>query len=427
MAQAARTTAEKIIAAHAGADVSAGAAVRVDVDLVMATDGNAPLAIELLKRELGAEEAEIDGSRIVLVIDHCAPAPNAGAANMQVAMRRFAAACGARIYDAGSGISHVVLPEQGDVLPGMLVLGSDSHTVTYGALNCLGIGMGSTDIAVAMRTGRTWLRVPETIKVWLSGQLQETASAKDAVLALVREIGVDGATYACLEFDGDGLESLSMEERLTFANMSIEMGAKCALMPVDGVCREWLGQRVKEPPAGEWSDPGCSFAAELELDLGAVRPMVARPHDLTEITELDGAEGTPIDIAFIGTCTNGRLSDLRRAAKVLAGRQVAPGVQLIVSPGSRQVLAGALSEGLIESLVAAGALITTPGCGPCVGTHQGVPGDGHTLITTANRNFRGRMGNREASIFVASPEVVARSALAGVVTGAVPTGQASER
>jgi 3-isopropylmalate/(R)-2-methylmalate dehydratase large subunit len=416
MAPGARTTVEKIIAAHAGADVRAGEAKWVDVDLVMATDGNAPLAIELLKRELGAEESEIDGERIVLVIDHCAPAPNAGAANMQAAMRRFAAACGARMYDAGAGVSHVVLPEQGDVLPGMLVLGSDSHTVTYGAVNCLGIGMGSTDIAVAMRTGRTWMRVPETIKVWLDGSVPEGASAKDAVLALVREIGVDGATYACLEFDGEGVGSLSVEERLTFANMSIEMGAKCALMPVDGVCSEWLGERVDSVPDGFWSDSGAAFAKEVRLDLGSVRPLVARPHDLTEIDELGAAEGTPIDIAFIGTCTNGRISDLRRAARVLDGRKVAPGVQLIVSPGSREVLAEALREGLIETLVAAGAMVTTPGCGPCVGTHQGVPGDGHTLITTANRNFRGRMGNRDASIFVASPEVVARSAVEGAIS-----------
>ena len=411
-----RTAAEKIIGSHSGRPVVAGDLVRADVDVIMATDGNAPLAIELLRRELGAEDSSIDGSRIILVIDHCAPAPNLGAANMQALMREFGRACNGRLYDAGMGISHVVLPEKGDVRPGMFVVGSDSHTVTYGAVNCLGTGMGSTDIAVSMFTGRTWLRVPETIRVNLTRALPPKVSAKDAVLELVRRIGVDGATYACLEFGGDGLASLSMDERFTLANMSIEMGAKCTLMPADEVCQAWLRERVTEPIEPVVSDPSCDYAGVVELDLHNVEPMIAAPHDLTEIGPLTQAVGTPIDIAFIGTCTNGRISDLRRAAAALEGQRVAPGVQLIITPGSRDVLTLALEEGLIETFVAAGALVTTPGCGPCVGTHQGIPADGHTVITTANRNFRGRMGNRDASIYVASPETVARSAVCGSVS-----------
>ncbi len=411
-----RTAAEKIIGAHAGCPVVAGDLVRADVDVIMATDGNAPLAIELLRRELGAEDSSIDGSRIILVIDHCAPAPNLGAANMQALMRDFGSACNARLYDAGTGISHVVLPEKGDVKPGMLVVGSDSHTVTYGAVNCLGTGMGSTDIAVSMFTGRTWLRVPETIRVNLTRSLPAKASAKDAILELVRRIGVDGATYGCLEFGGDGLASLSMDERFTFANMAIEMGAKCTLMPADEVCQAWLSERLTEPIEPVTSDPSCDYAGVVELDLHDVEPMIASPHDLTEISPLSEAEGTPIDIAFIGTCTNGRIADLRRAATVLHGQKVAPGVQLIITPGSQDVLKLALREGLIETFVEAGALITTPGCGPCVGTHQGIPADGHTVITTANRNFRGRMGNRDAAIFVASPDTVAWSAVRGSVS-----------
>lgn len=411
-----RTAVEKIIGAHGGRDVRAGEIVRVDVDAIMATDGNAPLAIDLLRTELDTPDAEVDGSRILLVIDHCAPAPNLGAANMQALMREFAQASGSKLYDAGAGISHVVLPENGDVGPGMLVIGSDSHTVTYGAVNCFSTGMGSTDVAVAMRTGRTWLRVPETIRVELTGTLRPGATAKDATLALVQQVGVAGATYACLEFDGEGLASLGMDERFTLANMSIEMGAKCTMMPVDEVCERYLRERFAGPIEPVVSDPDCHYASVVELDLGTIEPMVAAPHDLTEISPLADVDGAPIDLAFIGTCTNGRITDLRRAAEILDGRQIAAGVQLVVTPGSRKVYVDALNEGLINIFVAAGAQVTTPGCGPCVGTHQGIPADGHRVITTANRNFRGRMGNRDAAIYVASPETVARSAIRGAVT-----------
>jgi 3-isopropylmalate/(R)-2-methylmalate dehydratase large subunit len=335
---------------------------------------------------------------------------------MQALMRDFGRSCNARLYDAGTGISHVVLPEQGDVKPGMLVVGSDSHTVTYGAVNCFGTGMGSTDIAVSMLTGRTWLRVPETIRVNLTGSLSAKVSAKDAILELVRRVGVDGATYACLEFTGDGLASLSMDARFTFTNMAIEMGAKCALMPADAICEAWLSERVAEPIEPVASDPSCNYAGVVDLDLREVEPMIAAPHDLTEIGPLSEADGTPIDIAFIGTCTNGRIEDLRRAASVLKGLKVASGVQLIITPGSREVFTLALREGLIETFVDAGAVVTTPGCGPCVGTHQGIPADGHTVITTANRNFRGRMGNRDAAIYVASPATVAMSAVRGAIS-----------
>lgn len=413
------TSVEKIIGAHAGRTVRSGELVRVEVDRIMATDGNAPLAIQMLRERLDTPDESVDGERVILVIDHCAPAPNPGAANMQSLMREFANRSGAKLYDVGSGISHVVLPENGDVWPGMLVVGSDSHTVTYGAVNCLGTGMGSTDVAVAMKTGRTWLRVPQTLRVELTNRLSSGAMAKDATLELVRRVGVAGATYACMEFGGDGIGSLSMDERFTLANMSIEMGAKCTLMPVDEICEAWLGERVDEPIEAVASDPGCDYGAGVvKLDLSDVTPMIARPHDLTDIRALEEAEATVIDIAFIGTCTNGRLSDLRSAAAALNGHQIHPNVQLIVTPGSRRVYLDALAEGLIETFVEAGALVTTPGCGPCVGTHQGIPADGHTVITTANRNFRGRMGNRDSQIFVGSPETVARSAVRGAVTSA---------
>jgi 3-isopropylmalate/(R)-2-methylmalate dehydratase large subunit len=406
-----QTAVEKIISRHAGATVSAGDLVRASVDRVMATDGNAPLAIRLLREELGADE-RFDASHVILVIDHCAPAPDEGSANLQAVMRDFARESGARLYDAGAGISHVVLPEQGDVGPGMLVVGSDSHTVTYGAVNCMGTGMGSTDTAVAMYTGRTWLRVPQTMRVELHGELPAAATAKDLALAMVDAIGVDGATYKCLEVDGPALASLSMEQRFTIANMSVEMGAKCCLMPVDDVCRAYVERRRGQPIDGVSSDPGCTFADTVELDLAAVRPLASRPHDLTEMALVEDLE-QPIDLAFIGTCTNGRLSDLRQAADVLRGRRVHPGVRLVITPGSRDVLMGALRDGLVEIFVEAGAIMTPPGCGPCVGAHQGIPADGEVVVTSANRNFQGRMGNRKASIFVASPETVAASAVAG--------------
>jgi 3-isopropylmalate/(R)-2-methylmalate dehydratase large subunit len=329
-------------------------------------------------------------------------------------MRRFADTCGARLFDIGSGISHVVLPEEGLALPGTLVLGSDSHSVTYGALNCFGTGMGSTDIAVAMLTGKAWLRVPQTYRVVLTGALKPSATAKDLVLELLRRIGVDGADYMCLELDGPGLAGLPMDARLTIASMAIEMGAKTAIMPADDTVTSYLAAR--SAPAGHptWSDPGARYRHTIEVDLGEVVPLVALPHDMTRIVPADSVD-LPIQQAFIGTCTNSRLEDLRAAAAVLRGRRIHPGVRLIVTPGSRGVYLEAIREGLVETFIEFGGVVTPPGCGPCVGTHLGIPADGELVVSTANRNFRGRMGNREASIVLGSPETVAASAVLGRV------------
>jgi 3-isopropylmalate/(R)-2-methylmalate dehydratase large subunit len=410
----AQTVVEKIISRHAGATVHAGDMAIASVDAVMATDGNAPLAIRLLREQLGAGD-DFDASKVILVIDHGAPAPTEGAANLQSLMRSFAQATGALLYEAGSGISHVVLPEQGHARPGGLVVGSDSHTVTYGAVNCLGTGMGSTDIAVAMYTGKVWLRVPETIRVELSGRLPAGVTAKDLTLWLVRQVGVDGATYKCLEIAGDGLAQLDMDGRFTMTNMSVEMGAKCALMPLDEVSGGYLAERLDEVPPMVWSDPGCRYESTVTLELGRVEPLVAQPHDLGAIVPVADVAGERIDVAFLGTCTNGRISDLEQAAAVLRERRVKPGVRLIVTPGSRAVYLEALRRGLVETFVHAGAVVTTPGCGPCVGLHQGVPSDGEVVISTANRNFKGRMGNPRAAIFLASPPTVAASAVLGRV------------
>ena len=300
------------------------------VDVVMAQDGNAPLAIQLLTEELGLRRT-FDPEKVVLVIDHCGPSPNDGASNLQKMMRAFAREAGARLFDIGSGISHVVLPESGYALPGTLVVGSDSHTLAYGALNCFGTGMGSTDIAAAMATGRTWLRVPETYRVVLTGALPPGVSAKDLVLEMVRRVGVDGATYMSLQVEGPGLAGLSTDARKTVCSMAIEMGAKTALMPPDERVRDYLATR--DLPAGTpaEADPDAEYAAELELDLGAVRPLVALPHAPDRIVPA-GSVTIPVHQAFLGTCTNSRLEDLRAAAATLAGRSVHPDVRIIVTP-----------------------------------------------------------------------------------------------
>lgn len=412
MVSPAPTGVEAIFSAHAGRAVKAGDFCVVDVDLVMATDGNGPLAIRILKEELGANNV-FDPDRVVLVIDHCGPSPGEGAANLQKGMFTFARQTGARIFGPGEGVSHVLLPEQRLVRPGMLVLGSDSHTITYGAVNCVGLGMGSTDIAVAMRTGRAWVRLPETVRVELTGQLRPGVSGKDLALWLVKLLGVDGATYCSLEIAGEGLAGLTMDARLTVANMAIEAGAKCTLMPCDAVCRSVVGEAAAGNAVPLPSN--ARFLARYEICLDEVERLVAPPHDLTRISAIDIFVGTAIDMAFIGTCTNGRLDDLRVAARVLKGRKVAPGLRLVVSPGSREVYLHALREGLIDIFIEAGAIVTPPGCGPCVGTHMGIPADGDVVISTANRNFKGRMGNARASVFLASPSVVAASAIAGAI------------
>jgi 3-isopropylmalate/(R)-2-methylmalate dehydratase large subunit len=413
----ARTAVEKLIGAHCDRPVTAGELVVTAVDAVMATDGNAPLSIRLLRGELGSERV-FDPARVILVIDHCAPAPNEGSANLQREMREFAAATGALLYEAGEGISHVVLPEKGHARPGALIVGSDSHTVTYGAVNCLGTGMGSTDIAVAMHTGRTWLRVPETIRVTLSGRLPAGVTAKDLALHLVALIGVDGATYRCLEVDGEGLADLGMDGRFSVCNMAVEMGAKCVLMPVDERCAEYLRARGVPARAAVSPDEGCAYEAVHEVRMEDVQPLIACPHELTNLVPVREVAGRPIDLAFIGTCTNGRLSDLEAAARVLGSRRLAPGVRMVVTPGSKEVFLEAMRQGLVERFMEAGAVVTPPGCGPCVGTHQGIPGDGDVVISSANRNFRGRMGNPSSSIYVASPETVMASAVLGRIATA---------
>ncbi|MDD5667281.1 MAG: 3-isopropylmalate dehydratase large subunit [Actinomycetota bacterium] len=408
------TIAERIFSAHCGRDVRAGELVVTKVDFMMGQDGTSPLAVNAF-RELGGEKVQ-DPSRVALVIDHSAPSPLEGVSNLHAMMRAFAAEQGVGIYDVGCGVCHCLLPEQGHVAPGDIVIGADSHTTTYGAINAFSTGVGSTDLAAAMLTGKLWFKVPPTMRLELQGKLQEGVYSKDVALFLAGEITADGATYLAVEYGGEVIGSLSVEARFTISNMAVEMGAKAGLMEADEKTMAWLEGRVTRSCAPAAPDPDADYAEVRECDLGGLTPQVAEPHRVDNARPVEEVEGTLIQEAVIGTCTNGRLEDLEVAARILAGRRVSPEVRLIVAPASRQVLMDAMDRGVAQRLIEAGAAFVTPGCGPCVGTHNGVPSDGERVISTANRNFKGRMGNANAFIYLASPATVAASAVAGKIT-----------
>jgi 3-isopropylmalate/(R)-2-methylmalate dehydratase large subunit len=330
-------------------------------------------------------------------------------------MREFARAQGLRhYYEVGRmGIEHVLLPEQGLVLPGDVVVGADSHTCTYGALGAFATGMGSTDIAVAMATGRTWMRVPETIYISYHGSYQPYVGGKDLILYTLGQIGVDGARYKAIEFGGPALAALPMDGRLTMANMAIEGGAKAGLFAVDGTTRDYLDGRATRPWQAYAADPDAAYAQTLEIDVGQIEPQVAFPHLPENARPASQAGDVAIDQVVIGSCTNGRLGDLRVAAAILGGRQVHPDVRCIVIPGSQQVYLDAAQEGLLEAFVTAGAVVSTPTCGPCLGGYMGVLAAGERAVSTTNRNFRGRMGHPDSEVYLAGPAVAAASAVAG--------------
>jgi len=413
-----KTIAEKIFSEHAGKDVKAGDLVIADVDFIMGQDGTAPLAINSFQ-EMGGKKV-FDTSKIAFVIDHSAPSPNEGVSSLHKLMREFASKHGILLYDIGDGVCHQLIPEQGHVLPGDLVIGADSHTCTYGALNAFSTGVGSTDLAAGIISGKLWFKVPETIKFICEGVLPPGVFSKDLILYLIGDIGADGATYLAAEYCGEAISALEMEERFTIANMAIEMGAKAGLMEFDEKVRKWVSGRSKREVRPVFADPDANYVEIRKYDVSCLEPQVACPHTVDNVSPIKEVEGLPIQQAFIGTCTNGRLSDLRIAAKILAGKKVAPGVRLIVAPSSRKVYLEAMKEGIIQALVEAGAAVVTPGCGPCVGTHNGVPSDGEVVISTANRNFKGRMGNSKAFIYLASPATVAASAIAGKITDPRP-------
>jgi 3-isopropylmalate/(R)-2-methylmalate dehydratase large subunit len=409
-----KTIAEKILSAHSGTDARAGDIVVADIDFVMGQDGTSPLAIRALER-MGVEGV-FDPTKVALVIDHSAPSPLEGVSALHTVMREFGKRTGAKVYDIGCGVCHQLIPENGHVVPGDLMVGCDSHTCTYGALNVFSTGVGSTDGAAAMASGKLWFKVPETMRVTYTGELKPGVFSKDLILYLAGQIGADGATYMALEFDGPVIDALSVEARMTISNMAIEVGAKAGLMRADAKTLAWYEGRSERTPAPVEPDPDAVYARTIEIDASTVGPQVAKPHSVDNVSPIEEVEGTPIQQGYLGTCTNGRLEDLAIAASILAGRRVHPDVRFIVAPASRRILLDAIEAGYIQTLVEAGAALVTPGCGPCVGTHNGVPSDGENVISTANRNFKGRMGNSNAFIYLGSPATVAASVIEGKIT-----------
>ncbi len=410
------TLAEKILAAHSGKQkVSPGEFLTVRVDLVMANDITAPIAIREYER-LGTK-AVFDPQRVVMVVDHNVPAKDILAAEQAKLVRDFAHRYGLLYFDCGFGIEHVVLPEQGLVLPGDVVIGADSHTCTYGALGAFATGMGSTDIASAMATGEIWMKVPPTIKFIYHGKPGKWVTAKDLILYTIGDIGVDGALYAAMEFHGESIAELAMDGRFTMANMAIEAGAKAGLFPVDSKTREYVQQRAKRPYQVYEPDEDSQYSKVIEYDVSLIEPQVAFPHLPSNTRGISKVGEVRIDQAVIGSCTNGRLEDLRLAAQVLRGRKVHPEVRCLIIPGSQEVYLQALREGLVEVFVRAGATVTMPTCGPCGGFHLGVLAAGERCIATTNRNFVGRMGSSKSEVYLANPAIAAASAILGRIGG----------
>ncbi|MGB9866593.1 MAG: 3-isopropylmalate dehydratase large subunit [Bacillota bacterium] len=412
------TISEKIIALHAGMEqVQPGDIVEVKPDLLMANDVTAPPAIsEMFK--MNATRV-FDPDRIAFVMDHFTPNKDLRTARACRQTREFAAKQGIkRFFDAGFGIEHVVLPELGMVHPGDLVIGADSHTVTYGALGAFATGVGQTDLAALMAIGRTWLKVPETIRCVFQGKLPRWVGGKDLVLTVIGRLGVDGALYCALEFAGPAIHELNMDGRFTMCNMAIEAGAKAGIIEPDETTQRFVEAAKSEystPP--RWpvarSDPDAPVKQVVTFDVTDMEPQVAAPHLPSNVHPVSKLAGIPIDQVVIGSCTNGRLSDLRMAASILKGKRVSPRVRAFAIPGSQQVYMAALREGIIEALVEAGVVVTAPTCGPCFGGHTGVIADGERCVSTTNRNFVGRMGHETSEVYLAGPAVAAASAVAG--------------
>jgi 3-isopropylmalate/(R)-2-methylmalate dehydratase large subunit len=408
-----KTISEKILSAKSGVDAVAGDVVDCAVDLVLGTDASAPMAIDYFRRMDG--DRLFDPARVLFSLDHYSPPNTPATLGFHAEVRDFARRFGATVLDVGDGISHQVAAERGLVQPGALVVGADSHTVTCGALGAFAIGVGSSELAAAMITGGVWLRVPETIGVELRGSLAAGVAAKDAALALVAELGAEGANYETIEFYGPAVGGFSVEERFVFSNLAVEGGAKAAIWPVDEATLEYLRGRAATEGEAVTSDSGASIAREIVLDLAALTPRVAIPHSPNSVVDIDAVTGTLIQMVFIGTCTGGRVSDFHEALAVLerSGGRIAAGVKLVATPASREVHDRLVADGTLARLEAMGAIVTTAGCGACCGTSGVIPDDGMNVLSTANRNFKARMGNATASIYLASPAACALAAATG--------------
>ena len=411
------TMTQKILARSAGlTSVEAGQLIEGKLDLVLGNDITTPVAIT--EFEKAGLSSVFDRDKIAIVLDHSTPCKDIKSAQLCAACREFAKKHAiTHFYDVGRmGIEHALLPEQGLTAPGEVIIGADSHTCTYGALGAFSTGVGSTDMAAGMATGLAWFKAPSAIKVNLVGRLSRYVSGKDVILHLIGLIGVDGALYQSLEFTGEGVASLEMDDRFTICNMAIEAGAKNGIFPVDDKTLDYLKGRVDREFTAFEADLDAQYTREITIDLSALRPTVAFPHLPSNTKTVDEAAGKPIQQVVIGSCTNGRLKDLREAADVLRGRKVADGVRCIVIPATQQIYLDAMAEGLVADFIQAGAVVSTPTCGPCLGGHMGVLSDNEWAVSTTNRNFVGRMGPTSSMIILASPAVAAASAVTGVLT-----------
>ena len=413
------TMTQKILAAHAGLpEVHAGDLIEAGLDVVLGNDVTTPVAVGVFEKA-GFTEV-FDKDKIVIALDHYTPCKDIKSAELCVTAREFAKKHGiTHLYDVGTvGIEHALLPEQGLVGPGDCIVGADSHTCTYGALGAFSTGVGSTDMAAAMASGLNWFRVPDAIKVELSGKLQPNVSGKDVILHLIGEIGVDGALYQSLEFTGEGVSELSMDDRFTISNMAIEAGGKNGIFPVDEKTMEYIKDRFEREPKVFEADEDAEYARVVKIDLSTLKPTVSMPHLPSNTKTAEEVAGLHIDQVVIGSCTNGRISDLRTAASILKGKKVADGERCIIIPATQQIYLQCVEEGLVRDFVEAGCAVSAPTCGPCLGGHMGVMADGERAVATTNRNFVGRMGHTGSEVILASPAVAAASAIAGCI--AVP-------
>jgi len=412
------TITEKLLAGHANLDrVSPGDLIEARVDMALANDITAPLAIKVFE-EIGARKV-FDPHKIALIPDHFVPNKDIDSAEQAKVMREFSVHHQiTHYYEVGqSGIEHVILPEKGLVMPGDLVIGADSHTCTYGALGAFSSGVGSTDLGVIMATGKTWLKVPSTIKLEYEGNLSPWVEGKDLILFTLGTLGLDGANYRSLEFSGTVIRGLSMDQRFTMANMAVEAGAKNGIIEPDEITLAYVAQRSSKRPFACTSDPDAEYEKLIKIEVDKIEPQIAFPHSPANVRPLSQVGDIAIDQAFIGSCTNGRLEDLRKAAMILKNRNVAKGIRLIVIPGSQLIYREAIDEGIIQTLIDAGAVIGPPCCGPCLGGHLGILAEGERAISTTNRNFMGRMGHPKSEVYLANPAIAAASAVLGRIAG----------
>lgn len=409
-----KTIAEKILSEHAKADLKAGDIAICDVDFCFGQDGTSSIIIDSF-RSLGVKKV-FDKSAFRMVIDHSAPSPNIGVSEIHKKMRVFAKEFDVGIYDIGCGVCHQLIPQKGHLTCGDLVLGADSHTCTYGAINVFSTGVGSTDLAITLASGKNWFKVPDTISVTVTGKLPKGVYSKDIILEIVRDIGSNGATYKSVEFRGDTISALSVDSRLTISNMAVEMGAKVGIMEADEKTLKWITKHSGREPRPVRADTNARYVDAKIYDVSKLSPKVAKPHAVDNVEDAAKLSDIRIDQAFLGTCTNGRLEDLEIASRILKGRSIKTGMKFVVAPASKEIFLDAVKKGCIDIFVKSGCMVVAPGCGPCVGTHNGVLADGEIAISTANRNFKGRMGNPNSFIYLASPATVAASALTGRIT-----------